>query len=631
MRTCFGTEEDGEYRAACDLIVRRCQAWAKERGDRLIPDLLDAALRFRHECPDGRLGFWRPEEVRAFLLEWVPERVAAEPEDFACVPETLRTLLRYLDSAGLRDPRAGSLAEAERAIDRARADFTAAVCDPERYGVAKYWKLTAARHGIPLVDRLALERLKSGVSAGRIAHDRDLLIRLAARTRPPVPRALPAPPCTLPGEREQREAAERTPAVRRLRALAQWAGRDGRPLTATGEIPPAGAQDLARLMGPGHGDVGDLSVLLVWAKKARLVRVHRGLLSAVAKAAPVLEDALEVWRRAFSTFVHLGEEICTSCSVLRTDFQAAVPELLSALYGLPRPVPGHRLADKVWSFCTAPYDLTQIDGPQRTLWRTAMEQDLSLTLHALSDLGALEFHGPVVPDRGRRGTAQEIRHPAAVALTRLASAGVRERLRAAGRECGLVGELAGARPADLLGVVAEHYPAEAARREIRGWLAAHDRDVAALLEAVRACPFRNRTLVLLDVLIDALSDGPAVLLSLRADPRLAPSALTSLVRRGLLPPDGLTPDEHLLTLTDGLLRFLEMAGPEAVRATLSRDFPPAELALLAVDVLATPHPDPAALADLRALVFVPLTSGRSDPVPRPGGEPLPEHLEDLAP
>ncbi|MDX6738720.1 hypothetical protein [Actinocorallia sp. A-T 12471] len=631
MRTCFGTEEGEEYRAVRELLVRRCRTWAEEQGVSLVPDVIDAALQYRHECHDGRLGFWRPAEVRGFLIEWVPERVAAEPDDLACVPEALRTFLRYLDAVGLRDPRAGDLAEAERAIDRAVPAFSEAVRDQERYSVTKYWKLTAARHGIALVDRLGLERLKSGVAAGRIPHDRDLLIRLAERAPAPLRRAVAPPPRALPGPDELREAAERSAVVRRMTALASWAGQEGRPLTSRGQIPPVEARALVRLLenGNGSGDAGDLPLLVAWARKARIVRVHGGRLSAVAKAAPVLADPLALWRRAFTAFTALGEEFCGAGSVLRGDFADAVPEMLAALYGLPGPVPGHRLQDKVWLYCTAPYDLAEVEDDQRVMWRAALDRDLALTLRALNDLGVLELQGPLLPEqgRGRRGGTRDVAHTPSVSLTALGSAEVRERLLAQGRECGRVGELVAADPAGMLGVVAERYPADAARAEIRGWLAAHGDDVSALLEAVRACPFRERALLLLDTLVDALADGPSLLLSLRDDPWLGPSALTSLVRRGLLDPRGLAPEEHLLTLIDGFLRLLEVAGADAVRETLRRDFPPHELALLAVDVLDAGHPDEAGLADLCALVLAPLTDRRprrdapADPMPEPMPDP----------
>ncbi|GAB2811891.1 hypothetical protein GCM10022221_06760 [Actinocorallia aurea] len=645
MRTCFGTEEEEEYRAVRELIVRRCRTWAEERGVRLVPDAVDAALQFRHECPDGRLGFWRPAEVRRFLLEWVPERVAAEPEDLACVPEALRTLLRYLDAAGLRDPRAGGLAEAEDAAVRAVPEFTAAVRDQERYSVTKYWKLTAARNGIPLIDGLALERLKSGVSSGRIPHDRDLLIRLAERAPTPLRRAAAPPPCVPPSAEELREAAERSPVVRRLSALAAWVGAEGRPLTARGEVPPVEARALVRLLenGNGNGDMGDLPLLIAWARKARIIRVHAGRLSNVARASSVLADPLSLWRRAFAAVPHLGDRFCASGSLLRADFAAAVPALLAALYGLPGTVPGRELQDKMWNYCTKPFDLAKVDGDQRLLWRAAMDQDLSLTLQALGDLGALELRGPLLPEqgRGRRGTERDSAHPPAVSLTPLAAAEVRATLLAEGRECGLLGELRAARPAELLGTVAEHYPADAARIEIRGWLAAHDDDVPALVEAARSSPFRSRMLLLLDTLIDALADGPSLLLSLREDPWLAPSVLTSLVRRRLVDPDTLTPAEHVLTLTDQFLRLLETAGADTVRELLRRDLPPQHLGLLTIDLLDSRHPDSAGLADLCALVLAPLRDGRrgrgalSGPtaahLPEPASDPLLGPADDGAP
>jgi hypothetical protein len=58
----------------------------------------------RHFSTDGRLGYWAPAQVER-ALHWIPGKVTAVPEDLLDAPETLRSLLRYLEATGLRDPR----------------------------------------------------------------------------------------------------------------------------------------------------------------------------------------------------------------------------------------------------------------------------------------------------------------------------------------------------------------------------------------------------------------------------------------------------------------------------------------------------------------------------------------------
>ena len=105
MRTCYGIEETDAYVAARELLLRRCGAWAEAHGLVMSLPLAETLLDSRHFSSDGRLGYWIPAQVRRALLEWIPEKVTAPGEDLLDAPETLRTVLRYLDAHGLRDPR----------------------------------------------------------------------------------------------------------------------------------------------------------------------------------------------------------------------------------------------------------------------------------------------------------------------------------------------------------------------------------------------------------------------------------------------------------------------------------------------------------------------------------------------
>src|SRR5947209_19303752 len=119
MRTCYEIEETEAYLAARELLLRRCEAWAEANGLAMSPPLAETLLDSRHFSSDGRLGYWTTAQVLRALLEWIPEKVTAPDEDLLDAPETLRTLLRYLDAQGLRDPRRAAVQEHESASDAA--------------------------------------------------------------------------------------------------------------------------------------------------------------------------------------------------------------------------------------------------------------------------------------------------------------------------------------------------------------------------------------------------------------------------------------------------------------------------------------------------------------------------------
>lgn len=119
-----------------------------------------------------------------------------------------------------------------------------------------------------------------------------------------------------------------------------------------------------------------------------------------------------------------------------------------------------------------------------------------------------------------------------------------------------------------------------------------------LTDAVRAMPFRTRADAMLNVLAEGLDDGEALVQSLRTDASLVPTAVSVLVRRGLLDPDDLTEAESLLMVTESLLQLLETAGPEGMSEVLRDQGLPAEEALAAA--LVSDHPDQAGIAELQA-------------------------------
>lgn len=144
MRFEAGAED--EYEAARGLLVDRLLRWSGEQGLPVDGVMAEAALDYRHRATvDGRLGLWEPRHVEELLLFWLPHAVTELPrEERGDAPGTLRTLLRYLHAAHLADPRGPGLQDSLAAVDAAAEQYPAAMADRTRWGMAKFWAMTAA-------------------------------------------------------------------------------------------------------------------------------------------------------------------------------------------------------------------------------------------------------------------------------------------------------------------------------------------------------------------------------------------------------------------------------------------------------------------------------------------------------
>ncbi|WP_187414623.1 hypothetical protein [Nonomuraea sp. PA05] len=657
MRTYFEPEETREYEATRTVLIRRCLTWADEHGRPADELLLAAALDARHHSRDGRLAYWDEPQIRRYLLAWVPKYVVTPREILEIAPEILRTFLHYLAAAGLRDPRGATPAQADDAITRAVPGFREALDDPYLQGVAKFWAQTALDHGNDLSGPGALRDFKLDLDAGRIRYDQEVLDQLleARHTRTDLDleeeRALRRPPVALPAPADLAEDAARSTTVRRLTALATWAGDAGRPLTRTGSLTLADARELSILLGTGEEmlqvrsstDLPQLSLLLAWCELLGQVRVSRGRLFQVSKAAPLLRDPAALWARAFEALPHLGGSITMSshAAVLGRCFDAVLPGVLDTLYGMAD-IPVARLAETVWLACQQHTHLNGAPARLKDLWRRQTALDLERAFQVLADLGAVDLTrgpaelcaGDLDDDRAMLGTGDrgsqallgtgdrggQALPPDAVErlrrrldgpdlllarLTPLALRCLREHLLAEGRDAPLIGELATAPAAELLGVLAQHYPPREAAVELNSWLSHPGQDLEALLQAIRDCPFRTRAAAMLAVLADALPQGEALVRDLRHDPVLGPTALTFLVDDGEVDPGTLDQHEHLLLGAENFLTLLELGGPQVLIEQL-RSMAGGGAYEFAAAVLGSGHHDVAGLEEMRELVAEPL-------------------------
>ncbi|MFF6980328.1 hypothetical protein ACFZAV_22090 [Streptomyces sp. NPDC008343] len=664
MRMRFEAGAEEEFEAGCGLLVDRLVRWAGERGLPVDEFLVEAMLDYRHRVTvDGRLGLWEPRHVKELLLSWLPEQVTELPgEERGDAPDTLRTLLRFLHAAQLADPRGPALGDSLAAVDAVAEEYPAAMADRTRWGLAKFWAMTAAEQGVDVLDGAALQRFAERAQRGEVVYDQQALDavmerRLTGRALAGVVRAEPHLPVVLPPDGELRRRAEESAVVAQVRGLVEWVGRDGRAVTATGRLRIADARELVDVLGTGDqvegvrssADLPRLGLLVEWARKARLVRVAKGRLYAVAKARPVLADPLQLWLRAFDTCFELRQALVGARSgwhvesMLFDVYEEVLEDVLNTLYSLPYTMPWPHLRDSVHQAYRAGFRFDDGADLQHRMWFEHADRDLRVVLDALVDLGAIEcdrgMADPVFLDVDLSGGGDELpadmppefaellgtagvpgdmapqerarREELAAGpvellrLTELGTLAVRQRLLAVGRDAPLVGELAQVSAAGLLGLLAEDYDPDAARAELAGWIFARgERDAALrqLTEAVRTMAFRTRAQAMLDVLLTALPDGDGerLLRALRGDPVLAPLALSALTHRELLSPEDMTDAEHLLVLAESLLQLVELVGGgDGAEEALRAQGPEARDAVAAA--LDSAHPDRAGLEELRRL------------------------------
>ncbi len=652
MRTHFEPEDDEAFQAAKDLLIRRCTAWADGQSHTVDPYTLAAALDFRHHSIDGRLAYWTTVLVEEFLLSHAPRTLSITAHDAAGLPETLRLLVHYLHAAGLADPAGDRLTDLDTAITKTGAEFPAAMADERNYGLAKFWVMTATRHGVDPTDGPAMNRFLDAARAGRVDYDDEVLAHIAARhTRGEydrTERAVVQLPVSLPPEAELVAIAEHSPVVVRLRALVDWVG-DGRALTTTGKIKLGDARELVKLLDTGDtldlrigehvsrtkssAELPGLTRLLELAKKIRVVRVVKNRLVRVAKTVPLLSDSLALWTAAFdalptpSLLVLPNTWAAEHTRMFDRILDEVLPDVLNTVHGLPEPIPVIRLAESVWAACTEAFYLDALDPASTMRWREGVGTDLRWLLGVLAELGAVEFtvgrpdpmyradldHDwelePGEPtslptdakSRLRAALAPDAGPVELISLTPLATRAVRARLLHAGRCAPLVGELSEAEPAQLLGMIAEHYSPETAEAEIAAWLTAHggrERGLPRLLDGIRGCPFRTRAAAMLDVLAQTAPDQSAFLHELRADQQLGPIVTQMLIDDGEISLDELSPEEGLRAMTEQFLHLLEIGGSDAVTDALAK-IPTGEARDMVTALLTSGHPDTTGLDELR--------------------------------
>lgn len=438
-------------------VERAFEEWAAKRG--MLPsddgavdlwrDRIKIVLQGREDHlrrPDPTL--WRSGDVHRLLIDHlVPQQTDAWGLAEHGV-DTVREYLRFLDDTGRLHPGSTRVVTLLRELDRAASKFGAAMADSSRFRLAKRVWTAMRGDGLDIdsdtaeIDRWA-ERFSALDAQGRrrvlgelMDHDprfetAPLVINggQVAMLTPGMPPdktlvwpglapcdcgcadAVSAPAPELPARTELTVAVAASETLRRLSALAEWVGEQGRPVDRHGELPRKDVAAMADEVGvPGVGakrlrDVPALATLWDLAHELdvlslRHTRVIRGETAPVVRAAlrsdGVPGQALDLWDEVFDELVHPDSDAATpEQEQLRDWMQPWVPHMLGKLY---REFAAREFVDVMWLVDEVVAERTENGVSEGELLDTLAVTTLLRGLSVLDELGAVEVDDPVVSD-----------------------------------------------------------------------------------------------------------------------------------------------------------------------------------------------------------------------------------------
>jgi hypothetical protein len=494
VRLVFGPDDLEAYPAVRDRLRLHIVAWARRRGMHAEPSLVAAALDHKHGV-DGRLGHWTRAHVAEALAVWFPRTVALLEDDREAVPTALHALIGFLADQDWLDPRSDPPSDLHAQITDSTPALHDALDDERNHDLGTFWAVQMLRHGVPTADPAAVARFLQQVHTGELVVDRAALAEITRRQRTEEPDAAgdppeltaPLPPVLLPGAATLLVAADSSPALARLRAFTRWV-RAGRAVTREGKLLLGDAKAVADALDLDHfsrdrartsDELPEITLLMAWARQARLVRVVHGRLLQVRSSAPLLSRPIELWQRAFAAVGGIGEHfggsnVFGAPSLFGMSLGDAFPILLRLLYaagGDPIPVElFHRVVrDAVNQRMGCVVDDLAGDAEHR-LWR----RDVTALLDALELLGAVHLEESLDGEDHDRLTALAGRDdpdPTLVSLTPIGVWGVREMLVEQGVHAPLVGELAD-EEIEYVCVRAAALRREVAEAELTAWVQA---------------------------------------------------------------------------------------------------------------------------------------------------------------
>jgi hypothetical protein len=494
MRLVFAAHEHEEYSAVRDRLLTAVLARARRRGREVDPALVAAALDYKHGV-DGRLGRWTRHHVADALAVWFPRTVAVRDSDWPEIPQALHALIGLLAERDHLDRGSDSPDDLHAQVVDSTPALYDALADERNYDLGKFWNMQMMRHDVDKSDVFAVQRFLERARRGELDIDRDALAAVtreaARRAEAPQDTTPQLGPVALPSAAQLVAAASGSVALDRLRAFTYWV-RGGRPLTRDGRLRLSHALDLADALGLDRfyrdsartsDDLPEISLLMSWARQARLVRIVNRRLVPVKNAGPLLHRPIELWRRAFEALGRLGDHfggsnVYGSPSLFSMSLGDAFPMLWLNLYAAAGgAVPVELFYRLVRDAVNEQFGCVVDDlagGVEQRLWR----RDIAALLDALELLGAVELEESSDHEHLAGLAGRDDPDPTVVSLTPIGLWTCHQLLVEQGVHAPLVGELAG-EDVEYVCVRMSACRREIAEAELAAWVDARDPRTAA--------------------------------------------------------------------------------------------------------------------------------------------------------
>jgi hypothetical protein len=536
MRMVYTGADEEDFIDARQRLLVELDAWSEMRQRAVDPVVAGAMLDYRFER-DGLLGRWDRAVLGSALLVWFPRKVVLLHPDTETVLETVEALLDFFDDADLLDDRSEALPVLRAYLAGIGVEFDAAMHEPANFGLAKFWAVSMAEHGVDPLNESAAQRFVERVQRGEVQVDQELLHDIAYRhyegdSADPVETT---PVFVLvPRERLTAEA-ESTSVVRRLRRFVEWIG-DGRELAEVEHMPD----------------------LVAAAKKAGVLRKFRGRLVPVKRGAGLLSDPLALW-------------------------QAVLPHVLEDRWAF-------ELTDELVSEpATVPMLVELLGGGSDAILRTVRRlRDFGL----VETFPAGEEHYQDLLDFAGVDSVDEVPEEERQ-VVRLLPLGTRAMYDArvfSGGEALTLEDLAG-ETAEVLFARLASLPSEVFDVGARLWLAAREpaRAVAELSEVARRTDDFEHRMLAFELLAENGDAGIAAIAAMRDHSAAGPAALSWLLDAGLIGESEVSGRERTYSMVDVLAAGIRSAGRQKALEEFAAQPRPAQLLFLA-DATICGHP-----------------------------------------
>lgn len=296
MRLTFDENDEQLYFEARDEVLEEMER--SLRSDRAgatdVADIIGAVsllLDWRWNYSSGQLDDWSLADVDEFLLDWVPRKYSAPPEEGA---EVCSAVADFFVHMGAHARLSGGVDRAAALVARAvelGGDVVEAMGDPSRLGMAKSLLSTELSNGAgnPLVDIGAM--IESGVDAddpslhalleerieafNALPFEQRTVIAggsMPAMAKPPERIQIPVVDIPPPVEDIERSAAD-SRLMTMIGGLVDYVGPKGIAVTQAGNLRLVDAEHLVKLL--DTGDVWDRT--LPWSDDPAPVRTSADL------------------------------------------------------------------------------------------------------------------------------------------------------------------------------------------------------------------------------------------------------------------------------------------------------------------------------------------------------------------